>query len=54
MGAGIGLEFGHSFDGVMNVWAVWHWADDSENDVVEDSYDVYVIQGGEDEDGLDL
>ena len=43
MGAGIGLEFGHSFDGVMNVWAVWHWADDSENDFVEGLYDVYVI-----------
>ena len=54
MGAGIGVEFGQSFDDVANVWAVWHWADDSENDVVEDSYDVYVIQGGEDEDGLDL
>ena len=52
MGAGIGLEFGHSFDGVMNVWAVWHWADESENDFVEGLYDVYVIQGTEDEEGI--
>ena len=52
MGAGIGLEFGHSFDGEMNVWAVWHWADDSDNDFVEGLYEVYVIQGGEDEEGI--
>ena len=35
MGAGIGLEFGLYFDDVTNVWAVWHWADDSDNDFVE-------------------
>lgn len=43
-GAGIGVEFGNSYDSDSNTWSAWHWADGGDNDFLEGEYDVYLIQ----------
>jgi hypothetical protein len=43
-GAGIGVEFGNSYDSDSNTWTAWHWADGGDNDFLEGEYDVYLIQ----------
>ena len=44
LGAGIGVEFGHSFDPEANEWNVWWWNDGSEGDFIEAEHEVYIVQ----------
>ena len=44
-GAGIGNEFGHSYDEELLEWTVWQWnANSVSGDFTEAEYNVYVIQ----------